>query len=55
MVGKLTMLRLRDRAKAALGPRFDIKAFHDAVLLSGAMPLTVLEARIDGFIAAAKG
>ena len=54
MVGKLTILRLREKAKAALGPRFDIKAFHDAVLLSGAMPLTVLEARIDSFIAQAK-
>jgi uncharacterized protein (DUF885 family) len=54
MVGKLTILRLRDKAKAALGERFDIKAFHDAVLLSGSMPLTVLEARIDGFIAEAK-
>jgi uncharacterized protein (DUF885 family) len=54
MVGKLTILRLREKAKQALGPRFDIKAFHDAVLLSGAMPLTVLESRIDGFIAEQK-
>jgi uncharacterized protein (DUF885 family) len=54
MVGKLTILRLREKAKQALGPRFDIKAFHDAVLLSGAMPLTVLEARMDAFIAAAR-
>ncbi|WP_293457760.1 DUF885 family protein [Phenylobacterium sp.] len=54
MVGKLTILRLRDKAKAALGGRFDIKAFHDAVLLSGAMPLTVLEAAVDNYIATAK-
>ena len=55
MVGKRTILRLREHAKAALGSQFDIKIFHDAVLLSGAMPLTVLEARIDHYIAANKG
>ncbi len=42
MVGKLTWLRLRDMAKQALGPRFDIRKFHDAGLLSGATPLDVL-------------
>lgn len=47
MVGKLTWLRLRERARVALGSRFDIRRFHDAALLSGAMPLTVL----DGVIA----
>ncbi|HEX5378991.1 MAG TPA: DUF885 family protein, partial [Phenylobacterium sp.] len=45
----------RDRAKAALGDRFDIKAFHDAGLLSGAMPLDVLADVIGGYIEAAKG
>ncbi|MBW8813169.1 MAG: DUF885 family protein [Caulobacterales bacterium] len=54
MVGKLTLLRLRDKAKAALGERFDIRKFHDAVLLSGATPLTVTEAVVDNYIAAAK-
>ncbi|MDO8798967.1 DUF885 family protein [Phenylobacterium sp.] len=54
MVGKLTWLRLREKAQAALGPRFDIRKFHDAGLLSGAMPLTVLEAVIDTYIAANK-
>jgi uncharacterized protein (DUF885 family) len=43
MVGKLTWTRLRDRAKARLGERFDIRDFHDAGLLPGAIPLTVLE------------
>jgi uncharacterized protein (DUF885 family) len=43
MIGKLTWLRLRDQAKARLGARFDIKAFHDAGLLSGSVPLDVLE------------
>ena len=51
MVGKLTILRLRDKAKAALGAKFDIRKFHDAVLLSGAMPLTVLEKVVDDYIA----
>jgi Uncharacterized protein conserved in bacteria len=54
MVGKLTWLRLREKAKAALGPRFDIRRFHDAALLSGAMPLTVLESVVDRYIAASK-
>jgi uncharacterized protein (DUF885 family) len=54
MVGKLTWLRLREKAKAALGDKFDIRAFHDAGLLSGATPLTVLESAIDQYVAAAK-
>jgi uncharacterized protein (DUF885 family) len=52
MVGKLVWLRLREKARAALGDRFDLRAFHDAGLLSGAVPLTVLEAVIDNHIAA---
>jgi uncharacterized protein (DUF885 family) len=54
MVGKITILRLREKAKAALGPRFDIRQFHDAVLLSGSMPLTVVENAVDNYIAAHK-
>jgi uncharacterized protein (DUF885 family) len=54
MVGKLTILRLRDKAKTALGPKFDLHKFHDAVLLSGAMPLDVLEKVVDDYIATAK-
>ncbi len=54
MVGKRTIIRLRDKAKAALGPRFDIRKFHDAVLLSGGMPLTVLERVVDDHIAGAR-
>ncbi len=52
MVGKLTWLRLRGKAQRALGPRFDMPAFHDAVLLGGAMPLTVVEGVVDRWIAA---
>ena len=53
MVGKLTILRLRDKAKAALGAKFDIHKFHDTVLLSGSMPLAVLEKAVDNYIATA--
>ena len=51
MVGKLEWLRLRAKAKAAMGPKFDIRQFHDAALLSGAMPLTVLESVVDQYVA----
>jgi uncharacterized protein (DUF885 family) len=54
MIGKLTILRLRDKAKAALGARFDIRKFHDAILLPGALPLAVLEKVVDNYIAATK-
>lgn len=50
MVGKLTWLRLREKARAALGDQFDIRQFHDAGLLSGNMPLIALEPVIDGYI-----
>ncbi len=52
MVGKLDWLKNRDKAKAALGARFDIRGFHDAGLTSGAMPLAVLDGVIDRWIAA---
>jgi len=51
MVGKLTWLSLREKARAALGDRFDLRTFHDAGLLSGNMPLTTLSDVIDGYIA----
>ncbi len=54
MVGKLTFLRLRDKARIALGRRFNLRAFHDAVLLAGVMPLAVMERRVDDYIATAK-
>jgi len=50
MVGKLTWLKLRAQAKAALGPKFDIRKFHDAGLLSGPTPLDVLGRVIDGYV-----
>lgn len=54
MVGKRFILAQRDHAKAALGPRFDLEAFHDAVLKPGALPLDELASVIDGYIAATK-
>jgi uncharacterized protein (DUF885 family) len=53
-MGQLKILELRDRAKTALGPKFNIKAFHDEVLDSGALPMDVLEQRVDAWIAAQK-
>ena len=53
-MGQLKILELRDRAKTALGAKFDIKAFHDEVLDTGALPLDVLEQRVDAWIAAQK-
>jgi uncharacterized protein (DUF885 family) len=51
MIGKVTWLKLRAAAKARLGDRFDIRQFHDAGLLAGAMPLAVLERRINDWAA----
>ncbi len=51
MIGKVTWLRLRAAARAKLADRFDIRQFHDAGLLAGAMPLEVLEHRINDWTA----
>jgi uncharacterized protein (DUF885 family) len=54
-IGQLKILELRERAKQQLGAKFDIRKFHDEVLGAGALPLNVLEERIDHWIAAEKG
>ncbi len=46
-VGQLKILELREKARAALGSKFDLKAFHTVVLENGAVPLTVLERLVD--------
>jgi uncharacterized protein (DUF885 family) len=53
-VGQLKILELRDHAKTALGDKFDLRAFHDQVLDSGALPLDVLSEKITAWIAAQK-
>ena len=53
-VGQLKLLELKAKAQQALGDRFDIRAFHDQVLGSGALPLDYLEQRIDNWIAQQK-
>ena len=49
-MGQLTIRKLRERAKTELGPKFDIKAFHDEILDGGAMPLDLLELRVNAWI-----
>ena len=54
-IGQLKILELRDRAQRNLRAKFDIRAFHDEVIDSGALPLDVLDQRIDAWITAQKG
>jgi uncharacterized protein (DUF885 family) len=49
-MGQLKIRELRERAKEKLGPRFDIKTFHDEIINGGALPLDLLEARVDLWI-----
>jgi uncharacterized protein (DUF885 family) len=51
MIGQLKLIELRDKARAALGDRFNAKAFHNAVLSMGTAPLTMIEEQVDRFIA----
>ncbi|HYV84483.1 MAG TPA: DUF885 domain-containing protein [Patescibacteria group bacterium] len=51
-LGELAIRELRDGARRALGDRFDLRDFHDAVLLAGPLPLPILENRVTGWIAA---
>ena len=53
-IGQLEIFRLREKARTALGPRFNIKEFHNVVLSAGSVPLTVLEREVDGYVARKK-
>lgn len=50
-IGMLKILELRHKAEKALGPKFDIKGFHDLLIASGSQPLSILERRVDEWIA----
>ncbi len=52
MLGKLDLLRLREKSKTALGSKFDIHGYHDAVLTCGAVPLATLDPIVDAYIKA---
>lgn len=49
-IGQLKILELRSRAQQELGPRFDIREFHDEILSAGSLPMDMLDARIHGWI-----
>jgi uncharacterized protein (DUF885 family) len=54
MIGMLRIIELRDKAKAELGPKFSLPAFHDVVLRTGSVPLDVLTDVVDRWVAQQK-
>jgi uncharacterized protein (DUF885 family) len=50
-MGELKIKELRTKAEGKLGPKFDIREFHDVVLRNGALPLTILEREVDRWLA----
>ncbi len=54
MIGKLKIMELRERAKTELGAEFDIRGFHDAILRTGPVPLSIMEENVAAWIAAEK-
>ena len=55
MVGQTRWVAIREKARAALGDQFDLRAFHDTALAAGAMPISVLESVIERWTAAQMG
>jgi len=55
MLGKLAFLAARQKARDALGTKFDIRSFHDAVLVGGAVPLAMIDSLAERYITARKG
>jgi uncharacterized protein (DUF885 family) len=53
-LGQLEILRLRQKAQDELGKKYDVRAFHDEILNAGALPLNLLEQRLDAWIAQQK-
>ena len=53
-IGMIKIVELRRKAERALGPKFDIKGFHDLLIASGSQPLSILEREVEGWIAARK-
>ncbi len=53
-IGMIKIVELRRKAERELGPKFDIKAFHDLLIGSGSLPLSILEREVEGWIAARK-
>ena len=54
MIGKLKIMELRENARAELGERFDIRGFHDAILKSGPVPLSIMEEHVEAWVASQK-
>ena len=54
MIGQLRLYELREKAHKALGSKFSMKAFHNAVLAAGALPLSLMETEVDAYIEAAR-
>ena len=50
MIGQMKLLEMRDKTKSALGDRFSFKDYHNAVLASGNVPLTILEKQVEAYI-----
>jgi uncharacterized protein (DUF885 family) len=54
MIGKIKILELREHAKTELGDAFDIREFHDVIIASGPVPLSIMEERVNAYIAATR-